>query len=315
MEHQGFYETLFCSIQETKPIGFAAAVLPSIPMFNAAPDRSNSCGSLKTWAGLLGVLGLPCNHMRMPDLPALLTGEDLELFSDSDLRALLYNSLILDGAAAEKLCQRGFGPQIGVLAEAWSGPKVSHEQWEGMELGPAEQYFRLSPNGPKTRIHSVLSHTKSCVNNNFEEVGPAVTLFEGDSGVRIAVFAASLAMQNMTSFYGFFDEGRKRQLVALLGWMCGRPLDFYYPGDAEVYLKLRQFEDGRYLLALFNLGHDPLPTIPLESCHEIDGVEMITPDGEWEPISVIDGDLQTPLLPAGPKVFRITACVNSQTVR
>jgi hypothetical protein len=53
----------------------------------------------------------------MPALPALLTGPDVELFSDDDLRRLLGNGLLLEGLAAEALCRRGLAAGIGVRAE------------------------------------------------------------------------------------------------------------------------------------------------------------------------------------------------------
>jgi hypothetical protein len=242
----------------------------------------------------------------MPDLPALLTGEDLEQFPDADVRRLLGNGLLLDGGAAEKLCQRGFGAALGVRAEPWDGPAVSGERWGDAFLGSTGHYTRLVPDHPRTQIHSVLVHRQSGVSESLAEVGPAVTLFESAPGARVAVYAAGLGSQQNLTTFGFYDEDRKRELVELLGWVCGRPVDFYYPGDAEVYLKLRRFADGRYLLALFNLGHDPLDAIPLASAHRVSAVHMLTPAGAWRPVAFAGGCLRTPLLPAEPKVFRVT---------
>lgn len=304
--YHGFYETLFRAVQDSTPTAYAAAVLPSVPVFNPAPDRVAACGSGKTWGALLGVLGLPCNYVRMPDLPALLTGEDVDLFPDDDLQRLLGNSVLLEGVAAEKLRRRGFDAELGVMAEPWTGPRVSGERWRETVLGPAVRYSRLTPAGPQTRIDSVLLHRKSGVSETFTEIGPAVTLFENASGARVAVFAASFGSQRELSSFGFYDEDRKRELVDLLGWLCGQPVPFYYPGDAEVYLKLRRLVDGRYLLAFFNLGHDPLTVISLASPHSISRAEMITPGGSWQEVAYDEGCLQTPLLPAEPKVFRLT---------
>ncbi len=306
-QYRGFYETVFQAVQGSAPCGYAAAVLPSVPVFNPAPDRVGTCGYGKTWGALFGVLGLPCNYARMPDLPALLTGEDVDLFPDDDLLRLLRNGLLLEGAAAEKLFQRGFGTDLGVIAEPWTGPAVSGERWGETVLAPAVRYSRLTPSAPQTRTHSVLLHRKSGVSESFTEVGPAVTLFENASGARSAVFAASFGSQYELSSFGFYDENRKRELVELLGWLCGQAVAFYYPGDAEVYLKLRRFADGRYLLALFNLGHDPLDVIPLASPYAITTAETIEPGGGWKRIPYANGALQTPLLPAEPKVFRIAA--------
>jgi len=305
-KYHGFYETLFQSVEDSTSSGYVAAVLPSEPSFNPAPDRVAACGSDKTWGALLGALGLPCNYVKTPKTPALLTAEDVDLLSNNDIRSLLKNGLMMEGTAAEKLCQRGFGAELGVIAEPWNSAKVSGERWGEIVLDPSMRYSRLTPTDPQTKIHSVLLHCKSKVSENFAEVGPAVTLFENASGVRFVVLAASFGPQANLFSFGFYNEERKLELVELLGWLCNKPVDFYYPGDAEVYLKLRRFKDGRHLLAIFNLGHDPMSVIPLASSSAISRVEIITPEGTWEDVDYAEGDIQTSLLPAAPKVFRIT---------
>ena len=304
-KYHGFYETLFTAVQDSRPSGYAAAVLPGTPFFNPAPDRGDSCSSWKTWGALLGVLGLPCNYAKMPDLPAMMTEADVGLFSDVDLKRLLKNGLLLEGRAAERLCQRGFSAEIGIRAEPWEGPRVSGEQWGRVILGTDVTYSRLTPADPRVKIHSTLMHRKSGVSPDFTELGPAVTLFENASGGRIAAFAANFGLNNSLSSFGFYDEDRKRELVELLQFVCGKPVEFYYPGDAEVYLKVRRFTDGRYLLAFFNLGHDPLDVLPVNSAYSIANVEMIASDGSWEHVAVADGCLQTSLVAAQPKVFRV----------
>ena len=221
------------------------------------------------------------------------------------LRRLLKNGLLLEGLAAEKLCQRGFSAEIGIAAEPWKGPRVSGEQWGRVVLGSDVYYSRLTPIDVKVKIHSTLLHRKSGVSSEFTELGPAVTLFENPSGGRVATFAATFGSQGALSSFGFYDEDRKRELLELLQFVCGTPVEFYYPGDAEVYLKVRRFIDGRYLLAFFNLGHDGLDAVPVNSAFDIADVETIAPDGSWERVQYGDGCLHTALVPAEPKVFRV----------
>lgn len=305
-KYHGFYETLFHAVQESVPSGYVAAVLPDTPFFNAAPDRGDSCASAKTWGALLGVMGLPCNYARMPDLPALMTGADVELFSDEELHRLLKRGLLLEGLAAERFCQRGLASEIGVEAKPWEGLRVSGEQWGSVVLGPDVIYSRLTPLYAETRTHSTLLHRKSGVSEEYTEIGPAVTLFENAAGGRVAVLAGNFGPSNALSSFGFYDEDRKRELIELLQFVCGKPVEFYYPGDAEVYLKVRRFADSRYLLAFFNLGHDPLEVLPVVSAFDIANIEGLAPDGSWEPVGLVDACFQTPLLPAEPKVFRVT---------
>jgi len=304
---QAFYNALFEAVQDSTPAGYVAAALPSVPAFNRAPDHGDKGGSNRTWAAVMGVLGLPCNYARMPDLPVMLTGDDVDIFTAADLRQLLKNGMLLDGSAAEALCRRGFADDIGVQAEPWSGTSVSGERWGEIILPRDLRYSRIEPLAGATRVHSTLLHRSSGISEDFTELGPAATLFENAAGGRIAVLAASCGYGNSLSAPGlsFYDEDRKRELVELLGWVCGQPIPFYYGGDAEVYVKLRRFADGRHLLALFNLGHDPLDDIALVAAPPVAKVEKLTPDGTWETVRYADGKLQAPLRPAEPLVLRL----------
>jgi len=304
-KYHRFYEVLYNAVQDSEPCGYAAAVLPSAPFFNAAPDDGDAGGSQKTWGALLGVLGLPCNYARMPDLPAMLTGEDVKLFSDDELRRLLGNGLLLDGLAAERLGQRGLSAELGITARPWNGPRVSGERWGQTVLSPGTRYAHLTPIAPSTRIHSTLLHRRSGVSEELTEIGPAVTLFENTSGGRVAAIAASFGSHHALSSFGFYDEDRKRELLDLLEFVCASPVKFHYPGDAEVYLKVRRFPDDRYLLAVFNLGHDRLDVLPLTTPTPITSAEVLAPDGAWQKVRFAGDFLNTPLLPAEPKVFRI----------
>ena len=60
-----------------------------------------------------------------------------------------------------------------------------------------------------------------------------------------------------------------------------------------------------YLLAFFNLGHDRLDVLPVNSAGNITHVEMIAPDGSWQPVAFTKGSFHTPLNTAEPKVFRV----------
>ncbi len=306
MRHQGFYEALYRAVRETSPAAYIAAALPAEPFFNRALDQGDRCGSAKTWAALLGVMGLPCNYARLPDLPSLLTGDDVELFPDADLHHLLSQGAILEGAAAEALCQRGFADDIGVMAEPWTGPHVSAEIWQGRLLGADARYTRLTPIDTSTSVYSNLLHSASGVSTDYTVIGPAVTRYINAHGGRIAVYAASFGPNTALSSFGFYDEDRKRQLLDLLGYVCGAPVPVYYPGDAEVYLKLRRYSDGRYLTALFNLGHDLLDTVPFDVAFAVSGAEWLSAEGDWQPVDWRDGAVQAPLHPAQPVIYRLT---------
>ena len=53
------------------------------------------------------------------------------------------------------------------------------------------------------------------------------------------------------------------------------------------------------VITLFNLGHDPLDSIPLTSPCAVAGSEILTPEGTWTEVAYSTGCLQTSLLPDG----------------
>ncbi len=67
------------------------------------------------------------------------------------------------------------------------------------------------------------------------------------------------------------------------------------------------------ILAQATIGHGWAPDEPasyqkITSPSAITASEMITPEGGWQDVAYANGGLQVPLLPAEPKVFRITNC-------
>ena len=96
----------------------------------------------------------------------------------------------------------------------------------------------------------------------------------------------------------------KKQLD-LLEFICASPVTLQYRGDAEVCRKGSRFPDSRYLLAVFNLGQDPLDVLPLTTPTPITSAEVLAPDGAWQKICFAGHFLNTPLLAVEPKVFRI----------
>ena len=86
------------------------------------------------------------------------------------------------------------------------------------------------------------------------------------------------------------------------------PLSFYYPGDAELYLKTGKTADGAFLVSVFNLGLDPLEALPLRTAFRIESAELLAPDGCWRQAQFTQAkesiEILAPLLPMNPAAFR-----------
>ncbi len=313
-KHRGFYEELHRQCRTASPEGITAAALPETPYFSGIPSRSDGVSSVSTWANWMGLTGIPCNFVKSPAGPVMMRGGEVGSFTDAELTRFLQQGMLLDGEAARALSARGFERELGVRAEPWAGPGVSKEHLlaDDLWLSAGTRYCRLTPLEPAVKVTATLAHLPWSGSSETQELGPAVTCFENRLGGRIVVFAGTPEVGNGFAAFSFLNETRKRQVIGLLNYVNRGPLSFYYPGDAELYLKTGKTADGAFLVSVFNLGLDPLDTLPLRTAFTIESVELLTPDGNWQPapfaLAKDAVEIQTPLLPMEPAIFRIRTC-------
>lgn len=301
----GFYTELFRALDGAEATPFAAASFPEKPFFRS-PLENYGCtvGAERTWGHLLSVLGLPCSFVKNPDIPVMLAGPEVKMFSDAELEKFASHGMLLDGPAAYELTKRGLSRLIGVEAVPWDGFSVSGEDWNGVSIHRSPENYRLKPLSDKVEVHASLIHRLSGVSEETETLSPSLTAFENERGGRSVVFAGTPGGSGFEPF-GFLNLRRKRQLVRMLEYICRKPIPFYYPGDAEIYFKLFRRKDGGHLLAFFNLSFDPMENIPLVSSVPVGSIERLTSDGKWVKAEFCDGAIQVPLRPAFPEVFLV----------
>ena len=119
---------------------------------------------------LFGRLGVPYTYGRVSKGGVTaLCGAQVPLFSDDELRTILSGAVLLDGDAAVRLAQRGFGKLTGVEAKAWSGRTVSAERFETETswgtVGAAADFTALDAKARRlsTYLHRVSGVTKDAV--------------------------------------------------------------------------------------------------------------------------------------------------------
>lgn len=223
-------------------------------------------------------------------------GEQLRAYSDQELTALLRKGLLLDGAAAKIVVDRGFGELIGLseLSEAQCidaiGP-LSAEEFHHPGFGGAEGCFltlTLPDLAGRPACHvpvfsgevSLLSHLV-----DFDRVRrtPGLYVYENSEGGRVAVHLLDLA-----SAYGvaFRHTNRKIQLEGVLNWL-GREEAPPIQVNGGVYpIVLRKDTDTQSFLALFNLSLDSWPsfTFVLADARRPVRVEILDCNGTWVPL-------------------------------
>ena len=259
----------------------------------AAPDphramRARTAG-VPDWGRMLfGRLGVPYTYGRVSKGGVTaLCGAQVPLFSDDELRTILSGAVLLDGDAAVRLAQRGFGKLTGVEAKAWSGRTVSAERFETETswgtVGAAADFTALDA---KARRLSTYLHRVSGVTKDTVELAPGSYLFENELGGRVFAFAAYLPGHLTLERFFYHNETRKRAVLAALRLLAGGtvPGGVAYPGDAEVLLETGVAADGRRIVVVDNIGIDALERIDLDVAHPPAEIRRLADDGSWRPV-------------------------------
>jgi hypothetical protein len=258
-----------------------------------------------TWAAnVCGHLGIPCRVGSGGDTSAvaMLTGPEVAFFTDAELTAFLANGLLLDGSAAEQLCQRGFSEQLGVMVDAPADHPGDFERLLAHPVNGAlagQQIALASFCGASNRRLTVLAPEVQPLSTVFRipwylspdavAVGPGLTLFENRLGGRVAVYAAALDFPGNLLAYlitlTFMNETRRAQLIGVLDWLNRTPLPAVALTDVDLYVRhgvIAPEAGGGELLALFNLNLDPLPEFRLRlAAGPPARITGLTGDGTW----------------------------------
>ena len=265
-----------------------------VPLPRAPYTRKNIVNWTVNWGGnLLGRLGIPFTYSpRSQAVNAI--GPDVvrqPILTEANLRELLAGKLLVEGEATLALTEKGYGPQIGFTAEKWSGPRPSFEATEdGGKIGSLYNAVAFKSLARGARARSEFRHRAAALASESEPVGPGVVDYVNAEGGRVLSFASSFPPWLNHSWFGFYNEVRKRQLVALLTDLYGGKLPFaYYPEDGEVMLKWGRAKDGRRLMAAFVSGHDDIENFPVVFPSAPKGVSRLMSDGSWQPVEFETG--------------------------
>jgi hypothetical protein len=312
---------LYPSVRWDEP----ATPLPSQPVSIWNPADLGRQRFVKNWAAdVVGHMGIPCRVTSGAgaDVKTLmLTGPEVAFFTDAELKSFLSRGLLLDGPAAEQLCQRGFAELLGVEVQTPSGWRADFERMNEQTVNGSAagklinisallpgSAVRLSARTPRVQALSSLYRVPSYLSSEESLVGPGLTLFENPLGGRVAVFAAAM------SFTPFMNEIRREQLISVLGWLNRAPLPVVVVSDVDIYARhgvLASEEGGGELLCIFNLNMDSLPELRLRVSNPgIKEISRLEGDGIWRTLAWHPGTgselvVQTPLEPMQPLILRL----------
>lgn len=325
--YRGFYEELSRILPKVEWHG-PSTPFPSLPAPLWNPIESGKQVYTTNWVGnILGRMGIPCQFGGKSEV-TMLAGREVDFFSDKELLGFLGSGLLLDGAAAEKFCKRGFSEYLGIEVEDIR-MRVSLEKLRnnsdlnGEAAGAKMPLLNLSfttrkiiLKNEKVKILSdlMLESWYECPDSELKLMGPGLTLFENKLGGRVAVYATSLCGDTWNDLMNFVTLKRKQQLIRLVELLGNCPFPFVVLSDVDLYVKHGHIstESGKVqLLCVFNLNPDSLPKLHLRVENpNISEIRLLSESGEWQNTSwKSDGNselmVNIPVEMMKPLIFRI----------
>ena len=290
-EHADFYEALAEVSKDIVSCKGVSTLIPEKPYYNMNPFDYRGYASITPWAQTFCcVLGIPTNFEYLGKNAGFLNASELKLFSDADIKKQLARGAVLDSGAAVELCKRGFAKYIGVDATFFKAHSINGEIISDDSLNGELKYKRmvigttlanLKPNSPKTRVLSNFISKKFTQDDckNLKVISPASTLFENELGGKVFVVGSYIGGSHWNTYTRY---PRKAFMLNVLNYIDA--FAYWYPYDAEMYVKSGTLKDGSEVLGLFNFGWDPLEEIELGFSKEPKSVKMLNLKGEWENI-------------------------------
>ena len=276
-KHKKFYEKISELVPTLKWRGSRVPV-SSIPDYRLTDDKSVSGWGMC----VLERLGIPFYFSDKSSNVTVLDSLMDELYSDDDIKDMLSHTFIIDGACAERLCNRGFSEFLGVEVKPWKGKNISGETFlnEGLNGKAMVEAREIKVLDESVIVDSVNYHISDGV--TMETLFPATTVYKNSLGGTVIVFNGNVKTDfHYTTAFSMLCETRKNQLVRLLKTYGDMPV--YVPDDDEVYLRVADMPDGSTFCALFNISLDPIDNIRIV-CEKIpETIEYLTCDGEFVP--------------------------------
>lgn len=240
------------------------------------------------WARVLQGSGIAVKWEEDSDV-CCLSGQVMRACAPPEIKKILSGGVLLDGSAAEVLCQLGFADYIGGRFDGWSkrhdlvitaeeflngnGRKPRYQKFSSLE-NPALKNIANFSLSEKVKVVSWL------VNNDRERKLPGMALFENSLGGRVAVYPLDLSAGTDVVFS---DWHRKEQLHAVVNWLGRGRTDLFVEGGAWMIPLRRDFRDYIFI-GIVNLETDGWEKITLTLATEkkVTRVKRVQEDGSWK---------------------------------
>ena len=274
----------------------------SLPIADDEPHRlpwSATSGKVflpAAWTEILGRLSLPHTPGGEDRPLRAINGIAAAGHSQEQWHEFLAGGVLLDGAAARILTDRGYADLIGVEATVDPDLYMSLEHYldtpmNGAAAGldhasahpTAEGIARLTPVSNDTQVLGEYLSVPWRESDDRTVVSASVTSFANALGGRVVVYAADLA--EVPSTIHFINPRRRAQLVNVLPWLAPEEYPLTVETDTDLYLLVGDLpdDDGLITYAL-NLQADRIDTLPLSTTTPISTIDQLeATTGQWVP--------------------------------
>ena len=292
-ENQYFYRQVLHISKTWTPAG-GVIHIPSLDR-EPYPDKGQFFTSHGNWSmHCFAKTGFP---VRFEDTSfkggiSLLSGGQIDYYTDEELRDMLSHAALIDGPAAVKLTERGFAEMMGVKAENIA-PKGNVEELKssGVRMGflaaNATPTLTALP-GTEVLSEVLFAQYKGCTP---ELCMPGSTFFTNASGGKVIVSAINLKEWH---YMHVLNPGRKLQYIEFLKRLGGVPC--YLPDLQDARISCGFMPDGALVCGVFNYSYDPLELkFAVEKMPQ--KIERLTSYGMWDeiPFSALDNIAETAL--------------------
>lgn len=288
-----FYPALYNEVRKSETTGIRIPIRPDKGDWHAITKREVRVYLEPSWSDFLGIYGIPFSAEKELDLGGVyaIRGKDaVDCLSDEALETLFKGKLLIDGAAALALTERGFDKYMGVKAQQPTFP-FNGEHYVGSD---APIYCRTWVGAPE--LVPVADDLEVVTNMYYSPfygasldeqklVCPGTVVYNNQLGGRIC-----------TTVFCTTDEFTPRGGVPRKEWLI-KILEAIDSNAAEGTLLIehpamsisRRLPDGAVLLMLCNFGFDPIEQLDLKFTGAAK-VSELTADGTWKDLKFTGND-------------------------
>ena len=228
-------------------------------------------------------MGLPFYFSEDVGAANFIEGNLVAGMTDEQIKELFKGNVFTDGECAAELVRRGYGDLLGVNVEEWDDGNVSGECFDENGVIGCTAQKNLKKLTVTDKDTEVLSYNYRREREGATLLAPAVTKYKRPDGGMTVVFCGSpLALFKYTEGFAFLNESRKAQLVSLLSEAGALPV--YTVGDEEICLRAGYLKDGGMIVAMYEIGIDPLDEIVMHFEKAPESIELMMPDGSNTPV-------------------------------